>query len=299
MKRIILLSLAAFLPFASLRAQTTPLTRAIRLEKFDEAKAHLNDELVNRKDAGGETPLQYAIYTGNASMIKALLAAGADPSLADDKGRNPLYTVSTTGDVEIAKLLIEAGAELPDVDSVYQPIEAILEYDFAALLELMKGKYPDLASAHRFEQIEDIRPRLLPWSDRWSEVRGKNNGFKPFVLRRPDEVRYARSRTPLEFCIRHGKKKCAKFLVSGNPDLSWRVPNTNYYDPYYGLISGASLLGLACLHEDCSLDIVKALLEMGQDPFERAEPKSHFMPNCAFEYAIFAGSMDKVRLILS
>jgi hypothetical protein len=40
---------------------STPLTRTIRLEKFDEAKKLITSENVNQPDKGGYHPLSYAI----------------------------------------------------------------------------------------------------------------------------------------------------------------------------------------------------------------------------------------------
>ena len=55
---------------------TTPLTKAIRLEKFKEAKKHITPELVNKMDQSQYHPLTYATYTRNAA-IKAFLRFGS------------------------------------------------------------------------------------------------------------------------------------------------------------------------------------------------------------------------------
>jgi hypothetical protein len=59
----------------------------------------------------GYTPLILATFTaGNAALVRALLAAGAAPSLAA-KAFGPLANAAVQGDLEAAELLLAAGAD--------------------------------------------------------------------------------------------------------------------------------------------------------------------------------------------
>lgn len=60
----------------------------------------------------GETPMWIAAYNGNLSVVLALLAGGADPSLARaDNGATPVYTAAENGHLEVVRALVDAGAE--------------------------------------------------------------------------------------------------------------------------------------------------------------------------------------------
>jgi len=62
----------------------------------------------------GSTPLQWAVFKGDADEVKRLLRAGADVREANAYGAMPMQLAAETGDVAILKLLLEAGT---DVDS--------------------------------------------------------------------------------------------------------------------------------------------------------------------------------------
>jgi len=65
---------------------------------------------VNRRNADGSTPLQWAVYNGDVAEVKRLLRAGADVSLANKYGATPMGLAAEVGHTEILKLLLEAGA---------------------------------------------------------------------------------------------------------------------------------------------------------------------------------------------
>ncbi|HZF30048.1 MAG TPA: ankyrin repeat domain-containing protein [Gammaproteobacteria bacterium] len=65
---------------------------------------------VNRRNADGSTPLQWAVYDGDASEVKRLLGAGADVSLPNNYGATPMSLAAEVADTAILKLLLEAGA---------------------------------------------------------------------------------------------------------------------------------------------------------------------------------------------
>ena len=111
MKSILLALLA--LTTLSLQAQLTPLTRAIRLEKFEQAKKHITPELVNKMDQGQYHPLTYATYTRNQQLVKALLDGGADPNIIEHDGATALSIAAQLRLPEMIKTLHQAGATYP------------------------------------------------------------------------------------------------------------------------------------------------------------------------------------------
>jgi ankyrin repeat protein len=67
---------------------------------------------VNTRGLMGETPLKVAVVRGNASLVRDLLAAGADPNLQGEDDYTPLHHAVGTGDEEIVTLLLAHGASL-------------------------------------------------------------------------------------------------------------------------------------------------------------------------------------------
>ncbi len=62
------------------------------------------------------TPLHEAVDYGRLSLVKVLIAAGADLEALDYMGRTPLLVASDQGYLEIVKALIAAGADVNSVD---------------------------------------------------------------------------------------------------------------------------------------------------------------------------------------
>jgi len=67
-------------------------------------------EDVNRRNADGSTPLQWAVYEGDVAEVKRLLRAGADVSLANNYGATPMSLAAEDGNAEILQVLLDAGA---------------------------------------------------------------------------------------------------------------------------------------------------------------------------------------------
>jgi ankyrin repeat protein len=61
---------------------------------------------------GAITPLILAARNGSASMIAALLKAGADPGKSATTGGTPLMSAAASGNVDAIRTLIDAGADL-------------------------------------------------------------------------------------------------------------------------------------------------------------------------------------------
>ena len=63
-----------------------------------------------------EGPLHIAAFNGNLKSAKALLAAGADPNLADSRGITPIMEASAFGHLEIVRLLLQRGVDVNAAD---------------------------------------------------------------------------------------------------------------------------------------------------------------------------------------
>ena len=95
-------------------APTLTLWRA--LEDLNENHVQvLLEESADANERGGpygSTPLGWAAQAGNTRLVRALIARGADPKIAAEKGSLPLHMAAWNGDfVDIVELLLEAGAD--------------------------------------------------------------------------------------------------------------------------------------------------------------------------------------------
>jgi hypothetical protein len=66
---------------------------------------------VNAVDRDAQTALHRASYRGNEGIVRALLAANADPNIADRCDWTPLITASYCGHSAVMSLLIESGED--------------------------------------------------------------------------------------------------------------------------------------------------------------------------------------------
>ncbi|CAL1285440.1 unnamed protein product, partial [Larinioides sclopetarius] len=77
--------------------------------------------LLNAADEEGYTPLHLAVISGNKSMVKYLLAKGADSRAEDSEKHSCVHWATVSGDWECLDLLINAGADpsTPDIHGAY------------------------------------------------------------------------------------------------------------------------------------------------------------------------------------
>jgi ankyrin repeat protein len=75
-------------------------------------------EDVNRRNADGSTPLQWAVFNGDVAEATRLVRAGADVSLANNYGATPMSLAAEVGNTDMLKVLLEAGANVdsPNAD---------------------------------------------------------------------------------------------------------------------------------------------------------------------------------------
>jgi ankyrin repeat protein len=66
---------------------------------------------VNARKPDGSTPLQWAVYEGNAGEVRRLIDAGADVALANDYGATPMSLAAEVADTQVLRMLLDAGAD--------------------------------------------------------------------------------------------------------------------------------------------------------------------------------------------
>jgi ankyrin repeat protein len=198
--RIILCLLA--LTTLPLQAQLTPLTRAIRLEKFEEAKKHITPELVNKMDQGQYHPLTYAAYTGNNDLIESLLKAGANPNVVEHNGKTALYVAANLANTEGLRLLHQHGAKRPPKTALSPAVAAVHSSSLASLKTLLE-LYPDI-DLNRASQKESLLHMAC--------VRGYDDIAKNLITKRVDVTTHDRShRSALHLAT--ANRECSPELV--------------------------------------------------------------------------------------
>ena len=123
---------------------------AVHLAAFSGSPAVLKLVL----DAGGQaninvrarsrfknTPLQYALLTGQLATAKLLLDRGADPMVRQALGFAPIHEAALLGRRDLADLLLEAGAELNSrTDDGRTPLTEAMRHKHTELAEYMRAK---------------------------------------------------------------------------------------------------------------------------------------------------------------
>ncbi|SDA01349.1 BZ3500_MvSof-1268-A1-R1_Chr10-1g02596 [Microbotryum saponariae] len=126
-------SLAWQVDSVSSRDSRTPLQNIISLPDGSssclsailDVLPHLDDHdarknLLENRDAVGNTALISASATGNLELVSLLVGAGADVTAANDKGATALYYAASKGHVSIGRLLISKGADINTRDKANQ-----------------------------------------------------------------------------------------------------------------------------------------------------------------------------------
>lgn len=93
-----------------------PIIRAVRtgtVEELEELIQCVED--VNACDRRGASPLHHAALHVWPDAVKALLAAGADPTIVDHQGHTAAHVAAQYGRTENLQILIDAGCPCPEL----------------------------------------------------------------------------------------------------------------------------------------------------------------------------------------
>ncbi|MEM0438089.1 MAG: ankyrin repeat domain-containing protein [Candidatus Micrarchaeia archaeon] len=91
---------------------TTELCRALRAREFERAKDLMTDAILDAVDENGATPLMYAVLVKDTPMVRALLAAGATLDYQEKTfGSTALMCAAQLQDREMFSTLVMLGAD--------------------------------------------------------------------------------------------------------------------------------------------------------------------------------------------
>ena len=182
---------------------TTPLEWAVDNDELQKAelllRAGANANAANRY---GVTPLSLAATNRNAAMAEALLKAGADANAKVSGDTTILMTAARTGNPEIVRLLIEHGAEVNAKGGVYGE---------TALIWAVQENHAEAAQV-LIAHGADVNARTIPLE------RPKDRfGLEGVLTILPHG-----SWTPLMYAARQGSLDAARVLLErgANPNLT-------------------------------------------------------------------------------
>lgn len=151
----------------------------------------------------GAAPLSDAARLANVSMVKQLLDAGADPEVANADGQTPLMLAAWNGSLEIAHALVAKGA---NVNATEQWTGQ------TALMWAASRNNPGVAE-FLIDKGAEVNARAIyfDWSSQMtSEPRGQ---YRP-----------AGGQTPLLFAARSGCNDCVKAMIEHGADPNLPSP---------------------------------------------------------------------------
>ncbi len=107
--------------------------------------------------------------------MQALLQAGADVNLADDKGRSPLLSAASGLDGHIVELLLEAGADVNQADDVgHTALSKAAANESLSCVKLllaagananMPGRFTEMNNNNRWNQMQAVQFFPPDWDD--------------------------------------------------------------------------------------------------------------------------------------
>lgn len=147
--------------------------RAVRDRNGTEATDMLNQPgttVINSRDIGsGETGLHIVVSRRDLTWTRWLLQEGANPNIADNRGRTPLIAATEIGFLEGVEVLIRAGAQVDVSNQTGEtPLIAAVHARNIELMEILleAGADPDRSdnagrSAREYASLPGVPPRLL------------------------------------------------------------------------------------------------------------------------------------------
>jgi len=132
------------------------LMKAVSEGKLDEVSARLR-EGANPNGCGYGYPLHEAVKTGNAEIVRKLLACGADPNVRDEEGYTPLFRAVQSESRELADVLRAS----PHTDLDIPNNEGQTARDFLHMVDGREGESETDRFLREFKQ-EDARATKKP-----------------------------------------------------------------------------------------------------------------------------------------
>jgi ankyrin repeat protein len=240
----------------------TPLHTAI--EQKDTAKAialitrgrHVNERQYSwpSRPSFAQTPLYCAASTGQEEILTALLAAGADTEMEEERrGQVPLHAAAANDDATVARLLLDHGADVDARDdSAGTPLILAAGNGYVGVISVLiehkadvNAKDQEGTSALSVSSYRGHLPAVKTLVATGADVNAKTEeGITPLINaaaeKHNDVMQYlvqnhadvnaqsAHGWTALMFAARAGDVNCVRTLVQSHADLNARSTDPNW-----------------------------------------------------------------------
>jgi uncharacterized protein len=218
--------LAAGVSTASAQADLR-LVAALKNQQSTTARALIRQRVdVNSSDVDGSTPLQWAAHWNDLEMVKALLAAGAKPTVANRYGVTPLHEAATIGSASVVSALLRAGAK---PDATYgegeTPLMLAARSGNVDSVKLLLEANADVNAAEKFRgqtalMLAGARPNTRSVEYTFQKLTGGAGGI---IHDRPQG-----GITALMLAARQGALEAGTALVAGGADLALEEPQYGF-----------------------------------------------------------------------
>ncbi|WP_240624674.1 ankyrin repeat domain-containing protein [Aurantiacibacter odishensis] len=158
---------------AQLYSEGYQFLQAVKNREGDEATEMLSQPgttIVNSRDVStGETGLHITVERRDVTWTKFLLQEGANPNIADNRGRTPLIAAAQIGFIEGVQALVDAGARMDIGNETGEtPLIAAVHARNVELIEVLvsAGADPDRAdnagrTARDYAAMPGVSGRVL------------------------------------------------------------------------------------------------------------------------------------------
>lgn len=179
---------------------------------------------IDARDHNGQTPLHYAIQSGNTEVAKYLIDNGANLNIQDNYYqktntqyvyyKSPLHYAVESGDTEIAKYLVDHGAN-PNIQDAYSstPLQSAIYSGNTEVVEYLLDHNADPNSKGHYSTSPLLAAVKL----------GHTEIVKNLVEHGADlNVKNASAQTLLHYAIELEHTEIAKYLIDHNVDINTR-----------------------------------------------------------------------------
>jgi len=209
---------------------------------------------INEPGSDGTPALHWVVLVDDVPMAKLLLAAGADPKLANRLGVTPLVVAATNGNAEMIRVLLDAGSDANALDTAGEPpLWTAVRSGSLDSVKILADRSTALSFKDSVQQttlmlaVRENHPAIVKFLvDRGAEVNAKTrvgatpgwtlpNSVAGFghgigIVRGGLPDRGSRYLTtgglsPLLYASRDGRTESAKILVDAGADLTQTDPN--------------------------------------------------------------------------
>ena len=171
----------------------------------------MTTDCVNVKDSHGDTPLHEACICGNLTILKEMLAHGADVNIRNVDEETPLHTACKEGFVEIVKEILHQNRDEAEVllnasDNVFNtPMHLAAESGDVETVKVLLEVKADPSS----QNGDDIVPMHIAAAHGYLDIAKHLLRSDGFCTDLPD----TQQQTPLHYAARANQVEMINFLI--------------------------------------------------------------------------------------